>query len=378
MRRPHDGEAAYWLGRCEQARNDTAAALEAWGRVPASSPFATRAAVGRAGMLTDTGRFAAAEAILEALPRGQDPDAPDVRQALELVYRLQGRMNDVRRLIVESWHGAPDPSAVLRRLFMVDRARYPAATVGKLLAVADKYDDRVWLARANRAILSGQPDEARQWLARCEARRPADPAVWHSYLVLARATGDTRSAFRALEHLPAGHFSAVERSRLRAWLAAASGDPKREKDALDALVVEDPGDTAALDRLAELELARGDTPAAETLHRRKAEIMSLEAQICGPDRPRGPRRQGRRAGRTRDRPGPKGRSEGLGARSGRARWIGPASRRREGRSSRRFAGRALRRPEASGARSDGPRYRSPDCEPRISGRRGKSGPRFHL
>ena len=58
--------------------------------------------------LTDTGRFAAAEAILEALPAGRNPDAPEVRQALELVYRFQGRMNDIRGLIIESWPGAAD------------------------------------------------------------------------------------------------------------------------------------------------------------------------------------------------------------------------------------------------------------------------------
>ena len=96
----------------------------------------------------------------------------------------------------------------------------------------------------------------------------------------ARATGDPRAAFRAIEHLPSGYFSAVERSRLRAWFAAASGDPTREKNALDALVAEDPGDTAALDRLAELALARGETGRAETLHRRKAEMMSLEAKYA--------------------------------------------------------------------------------------------------
>ena len=82
-----------------------------------------------------------------------------------------------------------------------------------------------------------------------------------------------------MEHLPAGRFSAAERSRLRAWFAAASGDPTRERDALDALVAEDPGDTAAWDRLAELALSRGDVAAAERLRRRKAELIDSEGAI---------------------------------------------------------------------------------------------------
>ena len=43
---------------------------------------------------------------------------------------------------------------------MHDRAKYPAEMIGKLLARGDPEDDRIWLARANRAILSGHPDEA--------------------------------------------------------------------------------------------------------------------------------------------------------------------------------------------------------------------------
>jgi enediyne biosynthesis protein E4 len=276
--RPADGEAAYYLGRCEEARNDNAAAVAAWGRVPASSPFATRAAVGRAGSLLDAGQFGTAEAILEALPRGTEPDATEVRQTLELVYRFQGRMDDVRRLIIESWKGASDPTAILRRLYVLDKAKYPAEMVGRLFALSDPEDDCVWLARANRAILSGETDEAARWLDRCKQRRPEDPAVWQRYLELARATGDSVAAFRAMEHLPARRFTENESRRLRVWFAALASDPKREHDALDNLVAEDPGDTRAWDRLAELALSRGDIADAERLRRRKADLMALDAQ----------------------------------------------------------------------------------------------------
>ena len=276
-RRPADGEAAYYLGRCEEARNDIAAALAAWQRVPADSPFATQAAVRCASFLLDAGQLGKAEAILESLPRDLGADGSEVRRVLELVYRFEGRMDDVRSVIVESWQGAADPPAVLRRLFVLDRAKYPAEIVDNLVANGDPNDDRLWLARANRAILSGLPDEALRWLDKCKARRPQDPAVWQAQLLLARTTGDTAAAFEAMEQLPARRFSKADQLRLRAWIVGRSGDARGERDALNTLVAEDPGNTAGWDRLAELAFLRGETAEAEKFRRRKVEIMALEA-----------------------------------------------------------------------------------------------------
>ncbi len=275
---PGDGEAAYYLGLCEEARQNDRAARVAWENVPAGSPFATRAAVKRATSLIDAGQLGAAEAILEALPRNEQPSSNAIRQNLELVYRLQGRLADVRRLIVESWVGAADPMAILRRCFVLDRAKYPAETVDQLLARCDPDDDRIWLARANRAILSGQPHEAKGWLDRCLTRRPEDEAVWRSCLELAQANGDAGAAFRAMEHLPAGLFAKADQLRLRAWLVARSGDVEAERAAVEAVMAEDPGDTAAWSRLAEIALARGDTAQSERVRRHIAEINTLHSE----------------------------------------------------------------------------------------------------
>ena len=200
---------------------------------------------------------AQAEAILESLPRDLGADGSEVRRVLELVYRFEGRMDDVRSLIVESWKGAADPPAVLRRLFVLDRAKYPAE---------DGRQSRGQRRPKRRPPLAGQgepgdserlPDEARRWLDRCKAKRPQDPAVWQAYLALARTTGDTAAAFDAMEQLPARRFSKADQLRLRAWIIGRSGDARGERDALNALLAEDPGDTAGWDRLAELALLAG-------------------------------------------------------------------------------------------------------------------------
>ena len=66
-------------------------------------------------------------------------------------------MGDLRRIIAESWQGAADPSAVLRRLFVLDKSKYPAELVGSLLEGSEPDDDRVWLAKANRALAQVDP-----------------------------------------------------------------------------------------------------------------------------------------------------------------------------------------------------------------------------
>ena len=51
-----------------------------------------------------------------------------------------------------------------------------------------------------------------------------------------------------------------------------------KQEALVALVSEDPGDTAAWERLAELALSRGDAAEAERFRRRKADVIALTAK----------------------------------------------------------------------------------------------------
>jgi tetratricopeptide (TPR) repeat protein len=265
------GEVDYQLGLCELHRGHRAAAMVAWERVPPGTPFAARAAVQSAMLTMDAGRFTRAEELLhDALRRLPDAEKKEPLRALQLLYQLQGRTEEIRRAIVESWTSADSPAAVLVQLYRLDTAPFPLEMTRNVLDKADSTDDRVWLARANLAIKTGRFDVAGRWLDACLKRRPGDRAAWRSRLDLAVASGDADAAWQALAHLPADGPSPAESLRLRAWLARQQGDVPAERTALAALIDQEPGDTAGLARLVELALAAGNTAEVDRLRARQA------------------------------------------------------------------------------------------------------------
>jgi enediyne biosynthesis protein E4 len=269
---PDQGEVQYRLGVCERARGRFDAALAAWARVPPGSPFAARAAALRGEELINSGRYAAAEAVLSAaLPRAGD-ERYDIERALARLYRFEGRVADVRHLLRASWPRSPDPAGVLKEIWLLDYSPMPVEAWGVALDHADADDDRVWLGRAGQATQTGRFDEAARWLDACLRRRPDDPAIWRARLDLAVASDDPAGAWRALPHLPADALSPAEGLALRAWLVARRGDREAERRALVRLVERDPGNSAALERLAALAVEAGRPREAEPYYRRKAEV----------------------------------------------------------------------------------------------------------
>ena len=252
--------------------------MAAWGRVTAESTFYPKATAHRARALNSEGKFSEAERLLVPLRERPGPLPPEVRQSHELLFRLEGRTNDVKVVIAQSWQGATDPSRVLRRLERFDRAASPIGAGRSAIERADPNDDRVWLARANLAQNSGHLDEARKLLSDCEKRRPDDPVVARSMLDLAVLANDPAAAWRAAEKLPLPTLSNAERHRLRAWFAGFATDRDVERKALEALVKVDPGQTAAWDRLAELAFARGDRADSDAFRQRKNEINVIRAR----------------------------------------------------------------------------------------------------
>ena len=273
--RPADGEVAYLIGLAEEGRGRADAALAAWARVPPGSPFATQAAIHGARVLVDVGHLARAEALLEPIPRGRGDDAVGLRQTLELIYRLQGRSAEVRDLIVESWAKSPDPARVLWRIYMLDHSAFPGELVERVTAHAEPDDDRVQLAKANLATLSGRYDEARTLIESSLARRPGDPAAWRLELARSVAAADPVALLRAAAQLPARRFGEPERLRLRAALARIGRDAPAERAALEALVAQTPEELPATDRLAELALGRGDRDEARRLRLRATAFHDL-------------------------------------------------------------------------------------------------------
>ncbi|MGP0065833.1 MAG: tetratricopeptide repeat protein, partial [Isosphaeraceae bacterium] len=290
---PDDGEILLLLGECEleRGRRETAmasetgrdpeaerrhgqdAAIAAWARVPRASPAYSKAALLAATNLINTGRYAPAEKTLIAALNGPaGADRYDLERTLSRLYRFEGRLDDVRRVLRASWCRSPNPGAVLRELWLLDHSPTPVEAWFRALEAADKDDDRVWLGKGNHAILTGRFEEAASWLDRCLKRRPEDPSVWEARLALARATEDDDAFWESASHLPDADFDAAAIGSMRAWLAARHGDSQAERRELTLLIQSTPGDSQAIDRLAVLSFQAGMIREAEQFRRRKAEL----------------------------------------------------------------------------------------------------------
>ncbi len=181
----------------------------------------------------------------------------------------------MRRLLQEGWNTSSEQARDLRTLWIIDSAAVmmePVRAAVEQAAHKAPDDDRVWLALANLDILSGRIPAAAQRLEGCLKRRPEDPVVWRAWLQWALAADSIDEARRALPHLPAERFSLTEAFAIRAWLAERTGHADQERTALERLIDLTPGDTQALERLAELAAESGQATRARELHGRRADV----------------------------------------------------------------------------------------------------------
>jgi tetratricopeptide (TPR) repeat protein len=269
---PGQGEVQFRLGLAEQAAGNFDAAMAAWARVAPDSPFAAKAAALRGSELINVGRYTPAEAILESALPTAGPDIYEVTRALTRLYRFEGRVADVRRLIRASWWRSPDPAGDLKELWLLDNSPMPVEALGRTLASADPKDDRAWLGRAYLATLTGRFADAGRLLDICQKARPGDPAVCRARLELALASDDVAGAWQALPHLAANAFAPAEVQAIRAWAFARRGDRDGERRALEQLIVLDTGHASALDRLATLAGESDRVADTARLRARKAEV----------------------------------------------------------------------------------------------------------
>jgi enediyne biosynthesis protein E4 len=274
--RPRDTESAFLLGICEAKAGRYEAALRAWERVPLTSSLGANAARARAEtLIQELGRFAEAEQVLIDALASVGPREPQLRSLFNQLLFWEGRLDEARRLLQTGWNNSPDRAGDLRSLWVIDGA---VLMVERIQTVVDQAarkspdDDRLWLARANLALLSGQFTEAARWLDACLERRPADPVVWRARLRWACAADSLDEARRALSHLPSERFSHTEALALRAWFATRAGNADKERAALEQWVDRASADTVAIERLAVLAATTGQSGRAAELHRREAEI----------------------------------------------------------------------------------------------------------
>ncbi len=272
VRRPGEGEVEYLLGACEMVKGHPDAAMEAWGRVPDESPKAALAALSRGRHALDTGRYGLAETCLDRASRADREVADEAWRLLEWLYWMTGRRDDYESLLHRKAQQQSDPSETLRALWSMDYDPYQVDAMTQVLAKAHAShpdDDRVWLGLADLAVHMGRFAEAGDWLSRCQKSRPDDAAVWRARLRWAKADGQPDELVRAATHLPVSNFSKADTLVLRGWLAAQNGDRRAERTALEELIVLEPADDSALERLADLAAQAGDPECVADLRRRK-------------------------------------------------------------------------------------------------------------
>src|SRR5262245_43731665 len=287
---PWGGETEYLLGVTEKLMGRLDAARTNWKRVPSGSAFAGSAALMLAREELAGHRLAEAERYLPAALEAPGAFGIEARETLLHLYKLQGRIEEARRLVREGWDRYPDRVGTLQELWRLDTpAPLSLESHRRVLEKAAQSapdDDRIWLGRGFLEIRVGRYEEAARLLEACRGRRPLDPAVWRLSLDWALATRDVALARRSLEYLSPELVPPTEVLALRAWFAARAGDAAEERRALARLVAIASGSLASLDRLAGLTLQAGGLEESARLRRRKAELdRILESYSIGLFRP---------------------------------------------------------------------------------------------
>ncbi len=277
---PREGEIAFLLGACEMSLGRPESATEAWSRVPADSPFAPHAALYRARLVLRQDRFAEAEGLLETAMKGGGAHQIEARETLVNLYKLQGRFDEARALVLGAWGQYPNPGGLIKELETLSSNRPVGLdVVHSALEKASRNapdDDRIWLGWANLAARSGKFDEAKRRLEACLERRPGDAAVWRGWLDWSLAAQDEAELERAIRHLPPDRLTPPEVLSLRAWFAARAGDAAGERRFQEEMVAREPGNLRALQRLADLALADGQADRAARLRERRAELNRVK------------------------------------------------------------------------------------------------------
>jgi tetratricopeptide (TPR) repeat protein len=111
------GEVLLLLGECELKRGQREEALAAWAKVRPSTPSFAEAARLRASSFVQMGKYSPAEELLlQVVAERGEPGPYELDRELNQLYRLEGRIDDRRRVLRASWCRSDDAVGVLREL----------------------------------------------------------------------------------------------------------------------------------------------------------------------------------------------------------------------------------------------------------------------
>ena len=280
---PGRAEVLFPLGESELACGRVEQAMIAWSQIPPKSPFAGQVALGRARLALEAGQFSNAEQILREALAESGSSSGELRHLLLVILMQRGALDEARQLIEARWRepglSYKEQIDLLRAHMAVDLDTIPLESNLELLGrsgAAQSDDAGLWMARANLAVRTGKPEEARPWLDAAILSRGADPQVWRAQLEWSRSAGRLDRAVEAMTHLGANDLQAPEVARLGAWIAERNGDRKSERRLLEEAVSLDPGDLISLERLAELAFDEGRRDEGRRLRARKSELDAIK------------------------------------------------------------------------------------------------------
>ncbi len=268
-------EAWFLLGQSEAESGRLEEAEMALRRVPETDDeFYPTAALYLARIALLEGVLSDAEAILTpTLLQREGDHLPQAFRDRASLLRLQGRPVEAKLLYREAIERFDQDARLLRTLWDVDNAlaNNQVRTTLETGFQNAPDDDRVWLGLAHHDRLEGKFDEAKEWLDRCQQRRPDDPAIWRERLALAQETDDPQTAHNAIQHLSGDLMTTAELLELKAWFARSIYDSETERQALlDALEAGSRNRSTLYDRLAILAIESGHMEEAEHYRTLKA------------------------------------------------------------------------------------------------------------
>jgi tetratricopeptide (TPR) repeat protein len=276
---PSNGEVWFQLGLLDQRDGKFDEAIAAWRRIGRAHPRSIEASILTADEFVNTGRYTPAEELLEIALAHPGDQAYKIRRGLIRLYRFEGRIEDVRRQLRLAILESPDPAADLKELWLLDNSPMPVEALAEALDHADPLDPRVWLGKANLAILTGQLEDARRLLEQCEREAPSDEPIQYARLRWALEANDAEVARQALERLEREPWDEAEVEKLRAWIAQLSDDDRQLAENFQRLTRVDPGYAPAWEGLARLAGRQGREADSRQAHLKKTEIDRAKDQF---------------------------------------------------------------------------------------------------